>query len=120
MFKHKYLRQKVETLEKEIDILRTERLDLKDEVEDLKLKKKVSEEDMKHLVRMKEEKNEIERQKRINEIEIEKNNEVAAVKDGYRDKMEKQLERETQNIKEMYNEILKRLPNVNVKMTGEL
>jgi len=41
-------------LEGECDELRSDRRELKDEVEQLKLKKKIEEEDIKHMVKMKE------------------------------------------------------------------
>ena len=50
----------------------------------------------------------------------EKNKEIAKVKDEYRDKVEEQLETRAKETKEMYNEILKRLPDVNVKLRGEV
>ena len=108
----------VSKLMDEIEELRKDRVRLKQEVEDLKLKKKIEEEDIKHMVRMKMERLDLEHQKKIQETEREKENEIANVKDKYRDKMELQLSKETANIKEMYAQILERLPNVNLKLKG--
>jgi chromosome segregation ATPase len=107
-------------LKDEIKTLEKDRAELKREIEDLKIKKKISEEDIKHMVRMKEEKNNLEYEKRVAKIEKEKDNEIARVKDEYRDKIEKRLENETKNIKEMYGDILQRLPNVNVRLKGDV
>ena len=46
--------------------------------------------------------------------------EVAEVKDKYRDKLEGFLEKQKNDIKGMYDEILNRLPNVNVKLKGDV
>lgn len=113
------LEERNDELEKEIEKLRKERMSLKDEVEDLKIQKKVSEEDIKHMTKMKEEKLDIAHQKNKLQLEQEKNEAVAKVKDEYRDKLEKRLETEVTNIKEMYGQILERLPNVNMRLKGE-
>ncbi len=108
-----------EQLEKDNERLTDEKKALKEEVADLKLKKKMSEEDIKHMVKIRQEKLDIEHEKKIMEIERTKANEIAAVKDDYRDKMEKRLQAETTNMKDMYSEILQRLPNVNVRLKGD-
>ena len=102
----------------EIEGLRKDRARLKQEVEDLRLKKKIEEEDIKHMVKMKMERLDLEHQKKVQETERVKEKEIADVKDRYRDKMELQLSKETANIKEMYAQILERLPNVNLKLKG--
>lgn len=89
------------------------------DLRELQHKKKMEEEDIKHMVRMKEERMEVEQQKKIVELEKEKNEEIAKVKDEYRDKVEQSLEKRGTEIKEMYDEILKRLPDVSVRLKGE-
>ena len=108
----------VSKLMDEIEELRKDRTRLKQEVEDLKLKKKIEEEDIKHMVKMKMERLDLEHQKKVQETERAKEKEIANIKDTYRDKMELQLSKETTNIKEMYAQILDRLPNVNLKLKG--
>jgi len=93
---------------------------VKDELADTKHKKKLEEEDIKHMVKMSKEANEIKLQKSIMDKEKEKQEAIAAVKDTYRDKMEERLQTEVTNIKEMYSDILERLPNINVKMKGDV
>jgi prefoldin subunit 5 len=112
------LRARIQELQADYDRLFRERMELKTELEDLKLKRKTEEEDIKHMVRMKEERMAVDLEKKTVAIERERDATIAKVKDEYRDKMEKQLSEETKNIKEMYGQILQRLPNVNVKLTG--
>lgn len=123
------LKTRTEKLEKELEKLRVERLDLKDEVGDLKLKKKVEEEDIKHMVKMKEERLDLEHQKKTAKLgaefasknanaELEKQQAIGEVKDKYRDKAEAVLEKQVNDMKDMYGQILERLPNVAVKLKG--
>lgn len=105
---------KAKELEEKIEDLQRERDKLKEEVADLKLEKKTGEEDLKHMVKIKEEKDEVRFQQKMLEIERKQQAAIADVKDKYRDKMETQLSQETNNIKEMYAQILERLPNYNV------
>jgi hypothetical protein len=107
-------------LKSEVKQLKSERRRLKDELADIKAKHRIEEAQTKHLVKMREEQLNLELQKKVIEAESEKEQRIAAVKDEYRDKMEKQLSKEAQNIKEMYNQILERLPNINAKLKGEL
>lgn len=107
-------------LERKNESLREDRMRLREEVEDLKLKKKISDEDIKHMVKMKTESMELEFKKREVEADGKRAKEIAEVKDDYQGKMETQLANETKNIKEMYGQILERLPNVNAKLTGSL
>ncbi len=103
-----------------IEGLETDRLTLKREVEDLKSKKKIEEEQIKHLVKIKDEKRELEYKKREMDLEAKKNDQVAEVKDKYRDKLEANLIAQKDDIKGMYSEILKRLPDINARLKGEL
>jgi len=114
--KTKALETQVNELESKCEKLSTDRLGLKEEVEDLKLKKKMSEEDIKHMVKMKEEKLDIEHQKKMQALELEKYKAIAEVKDEYRDKIEVRLEKEGETIKDMYAQILERLPNISAKL----
>lgn len=93
---------------------------VKDELEELKLKKKIEEEDIKHLTKIKLEQNEIEFTKKVMQVEKTKDSEVMNLKQQYADKLQVRLENEVKNIKEMYSEILKRIPDVNVRLKGEV
>lgn len=125
-----------ETLEAEIKQLKEQREDLKiqtdahslaDEIVELKKKiallkndKKIEEEDIKHMVKMAEERNSIELEKKIMQNDKQMAEAIAEVKDTYRDKLEERLQKEVEGIKEMYGQILERLPNTNVRLKGEL
>lgn len=93
---------------------------LKEELEDLKLKKKIEEEDIKHMVKIKLDQNEIEFQKKTLTVEQEKDNAISDIKQQYADKLQSRAEGEIKNIKEMYGQILERLPNMSVRLKGDL
>jgi len=89
--------------------------DLKDNIAGLKNDKKIAEEDIKHMVRIREEKLEVENERKNLERDRQQQEAIATVKDEYRDKLEKRLQTEVNNIKEMYGQILQRLPTVTVR-----
>lgn len=98
-----------------IKSLEKEKRVLKEDLADLKLKKKIESEDIKHMVKINNERKEIELEKEKIKLERKAAEEVAQVKDNYRDKTEQQLEKQLVNMKGMYGEILERLPNYNVR-----
>lgn len=110
----------IKTLEAERDSLNDELQGVRDELATLKQKKKMEDEDIRHLVKIKEEKLNIEHQKRELERDRQKEAEIAKVKDEYRDKMERELQKQIDRMKDMYGEILQRLPNVNVRLKGDV
>jgi len=118
--KDKVSENELARLNREIEELRAKELELKSRVEHLKLEKKTSEEDIKHMVRMKEERQELEYQKRVVELEGKTAKEIEAVKNEYRDKLENELNRQINEAKEMYADLLKRLPDINVKLNGSV
>jgi hypothetical protein len=118
--KTKALEERVQSLQADLDKYFRERLQVKEELEDLKLKRKVEEEDIKHMVRMKEERMELEKKTYQLDCDRQKDAAIAAVKDEYRDKSEAQLTARGDDLKTMYGQILERLPNINVKMTGQV
>lgn len=93
---------------------------VKRELVSVKSKKVIEEEKIKHLIKMKEEANELRYQKR--EMALNKNHAeaLADVKDNYQEKLTKMQEDQHKEVKEMYSEIIQLLPNVNVRMKGEL
>ncbi len=131
------IENEIAVLEAKRDSLKT-KLELEEEISDLKISvselniehdealaqikqnRKIADEDIKHMVKMKEERMGLEQEKKFHECEKERDTAVALVKDQYRDKMEERLKTETTQIKEMYGQILKRLPNVNVRMKGDI
>lgn len=123
----KELRDQKDTLRRTVESLQAEKSGLKEELAELTLKKKIEDEDIKHMVKIKLDENQMSHDKRMGELEIEfakkeakaaleKNEAIGAVKDEYRDKVEKQLKEEGAKMQDMYNQVLSRLPNVNVSL----
>jgi chromosome segregation ATPase len=112
--------EKLDQLKARNKALEEEKTRLKEEVADLKLKKKIEEEDIKHMVKMKEEKLAIEHERKELERESEKQAAIHKAQNEYRDKIEKNLEKQLASMKDMYGEILGRLPNVNVRLKGDV
>lgn len=110
----------VDSLEREKDSLEAEVKRLKEEIQKLKVKRKIEDEDIKHMIKMKEERKDLEYERKVAEIEASKAEEIAAIKDEYRDKIEQQLETQKDDMKEMYGEILKRLPDMSVRLKGNV
>ena len=104
-----------EELERTIKNLEKDKRNLKEDLAELKLKKKLEDEDIKHMVKINNERKDIELEKEKMKLERKSAVEIAAVKDSYQNKTEEQLEKQLTNMKDMYGEILERLPNYNIK-----
>lgn len=129
------LKERCVQLEERTVILGDRIIDLtneKDELEDsvstlsadntqLKQKRKMEDEMIAHKLKMREEQVAIDSTKKIAAAERAADERVAGVKDTYRDKIEKQLEKRGDELKKMYTEILARLPDVNlaIKQTNK-
>ena len=121
MFKSKSkIENELEEKKAELERIEKECVSAKKELAEFKHKKKMEEEDIKHMRKMEKEALEQKMLKYEMEQERAKDKAVAKVKDDYRDKLEARLQTEVVNIKEMYGEILQRLPNINVKMGGKV
>ena len=115
---------KIHDLGKEIDRVESNKKIQIDEMKaDRKLhddrvaaERQMHEQKLEHLVACKTESLAIEHDKKVVELERKSAADVAVIKDKYQDKLVKQLEKETQGIKEMYSQILTRLPNLNASM----
>lgn len=107
-------------LESEVELLREDVRKAKEDLSETKHKKKMEDEDIKHMVKMSKEAGEIDLKKKVMDCEKEKDKAIAEVKDEYRDKMELRLQTEVDNIKEMYGQILERLPNVTARLKGDI
>lgn len=112
--------QRVNALSDERDELTEQVLELTRKVKELEQDRKIADEDIKHMVKMREERMELEFDKRVVAEEKKTATNIATVKDEYRDKMEIRLQTEVENIKEMYAQILERLPNVTARLKGSL
>ncbi len=115
-----FLKSEIKRLNDSIDELKKERAHLKEQAEDARLQRKIDEEDIKHMMKMKEERLSIESEKKEMTRAREKEAEIAKVKDDYRNKMEARLNKEVENIKEMYGQILARLPNISAELKGKI
>ena len=104
----------IDALKAETKGLREEKRQLEDDLRDIRGKHKIEEQQTKHLVKMREEQLQVELDRKTLDLEREKEAKIAKVKDDYRDKMEKQLSNETDRITKMYEQILQRLPDVNL------
>ncbi len=110
--------ESVRELRDERDELTDENSDLKAENKQLQQKRQMEDEMVAHRLKIREESVKMDADKRISEAERkaakEKDDGIAKVKDKYRDKLENQLEKRGDEMKEMYSEILTRLPDVNM------
>ena len=116
----KHVQRQIEKLERERDSLNDDLMRVRNQLSELKQKRKMEDEDIRHLVKIKESKLDIEHQKRQIELEREQQKAIAKIKDEYRDKLEKELQKQIERMQEMYAEILGRLPNVNVRLKGDV
>ena len=92
---------------------------LKNEIADLKQKKKMEEEDIKHLVKLKQESLEVEHQKKELVLKNEYKDKEMKMQKDYHDQVISHLDTARQEMKEIYTEIMKRLPNVNMDIYKE-
>ena len=89
---------------------------LKKQLAELKLERDIEERDIKHLVKMKEEKLAVEHQKSELTLKNEYKDKEMALQTEYHDKVLKQLEVGRADLKEVYANIMRCLPNVNMQM----
>ncbi len=108
-------KDRIKKLEGEREELSDKVLTLTREVKELELDRKIADEDIKHMVKMREERMEIEASKKDVERDRVQQEAIAEVKDMYRDKVEENLESQLTNMKDMYGQILERLPNVTAR-----
>ena len=94
-------------------------VELRGKLKEVQQDKKLEEEDIKHMIKMREEAFEVDKQKFELKCEREKDAAIAKVKDDHRDKLEELLHGQIKDGKELYSEILSRLPNVNVRLKGD-
>ena len=118
-------------LVEQVEKLKDEKMALKEEVETLKLKKRLEEEEIKHNMRLAEEaaKNDLEREKiKIQEqysrdITKFKEEQRVAMVDSLKEfhsKIEQRFDNELKNLKDIYNMLTEKLPNVNFAFTKDL
>jgi outer membrane murein-binding lipoprotein Lpp len=116
----KELAKEKEWLENDRKKLKREVSDLQQKVDTLASKKKIEEEEIKHMVKILNEKREIEFQKKEMQIKIDANLELTQIKGNYQDRLEELLKGQIKDGKEMYAQILKRLPDMSVRLKGDV
>ena len=105
-----------ETRYKKAGDLEKEIAKLKEEKGDLELKKRMEQEEIKHLVKMKEEKQLIEATKKELELRAEYQKKEMALQTQYHEKQIEQIDDARTEMREIYKEIMERLPNVNMEI----
>lgn len=100
-------------LEKEIE-------DLKHTIRELEHKKSLEEREIEHLVKMKEEKIAIETEKKQLDLQGEFDKKVMALQKDYHEKVLALLNKEHEKMQEIYEQIMTRLPNVNLAIRKEV
>lgn len=96
--------------------LRKEKSDLEHRIRELEHKKELEEKELTHLVKMKEEKQFIEAQKKEIELQKKFNEKEMTLQTEYHKKNLDIISKEHADIKEIYKQIMERLPNVNVEV----
>lgn len=114
------LKNDIRSLEDERDTIVDKNRKVKDELAELKQTKKMEDENIRHLVKIKEASLEIANEKKGVELERKQQEAIAKVKDEYRNKQESTLKAQIESGDKRFAEILSRLPNVQVKLKGDV
>lgn len=115
----------------EINALKVEKRTLKEEIETLKFTKRLENEEIKHNLRLAEEaaKNEVEREKikvqeqyarDISKFKDEQRVQLVESLKEFHTKIETRFNNELENMKQIYNMLTEKLPNVNFAFTKDL
>lgn len=103
------------TYQRDINVLTDERRKLKDELADIKKEKELEKIEIEHLVALKEERMKLEMSQK--EVALEKEfqkKELSLAKKSYTDMVDR-INKASEDMKQIYSEIMLRLPNVNLK-----
>lgn len=114
------LRVEIRGLEVIKDDLRDELRLVKDEMADTVQQHKIEKESLQHLTQMALEKREIDFLKRELKSDATRDKDIAAVRNEYRDKAEKELKAQIVRGDEMYAAILARLPDITAKFKADV
>jgi len=123
--------KEVDSLLKQVDVLREDKKKLNEELENLKLKKRLEQEEIKHLTRINEEKNKMEVEQEKLKLSRDYASQISAFKEEQRlqliesltkfhEKIESRFNTELGNLKEIYQALMNRLPNVNLTLEKRL
>lgn len=114
------LEGEVYDLKKSKSSLQDQILKLQEQRSSIELKNKMKIQDIEHMVKIKEERLEIKYDRKVVTLERKMDEDVLVIKNTYRDKVESLLETEKKELRGMYSEILKRLPDINVAIKGSV
>ena len=103
------LRKELEQKCRDVVAKESERRKLNEELEDLKLKKKIELQEIEHMVKMSKERNEISFEKKVAEVQSAKQKEIYDLQKGY-------YEKAMGDLKGLMEQIMARLPNVNMEI----
>jgi predicted RND superfamily exporter protein len=123
--------KEVDTLVKELEVLRNEKKQAREALEELKLKNRLEAEEIKHMVRIHEEKNKMECEQEKVRLAKESAEAIAKFREEQRlelvkslsqfhEKMEGRFNSELGNLKEIYQALMARMPNVNLTLEKRL
>ncbi len=98
---------------KKLDILKKEITELKEEKADIQFEKNMEEKELSHLVKMKEEKQNIESTKKELELSKKFQDKEMDLQKEYFEKQLAQINDARKEMRELYGQIMERLPNVN-------
>ena len=103
-------------LQEKISSLTKEKQTVTDELEGLKLQKKHEIRDIEHMVKMREEKQGIELEKKTVELQKKFQEKEMELQTKGHDKIMSMLEKGKDELKDVYKQIIERLPNVNMEI----
>lgn len=103
---------KLERLENKIEDLKDQRDRVKENLVEVNHKHKMKTEDLEHLIALKEERLQLEFDQKLVTKDKEHADALAVTQENYRDKIEENLEKERVSMKDMFKDILNRLPDV--------
>jgi len=89
---------------------------LKDELAELKTKKVMEEREIKHLVKLKEEKLDIENQKKVLTLDKKYSDKTMELQKSYHEKQIKDIQEARKEMREVYEKIMERLPNITASL----
>jgi Skp family chaperone for outer membrane proteins len=103
-----------------LEVIEKQLRDAKDELADVKKEKELEMQEFEHLVKLKEERQKLALETERVKLSGEYQKKEGELQKEYFDKTLKNIEKASYDIKDVYKQILERLPNVNVKMTGQV
>lgn len=124
-------KEEIKSLRKSVEDLFKEKKALKEELEDLKLKKRLEQEEIKHMTRINEERLKMEIEQEKTKIAKDKAEEIANFRKQQTEellrlnqalfsKLEERMNTEVGNLKEIYQALMQRLPNVQLMLSKKV